>query len=838
MKRMAMKYIEILIAAGDDLFRQSTMETIPLAMQRYIEALQVFGPPVNKIPSMGKRKTKTFNELMAGIDDFSNAATDMELMFPFSAPAGGSNNPQQGSLGFLRTGYFCIPVNPRIKQLRMTIEDRLHKIRGGQDINGVARRLPLWDPPIDPAVLVQAVANKLSPASVLSEIEGPLPNYRFAFLLQKALELCNELKTLTSNYLTAREKKDGEALSIVKAQQEDKIQNIAIEVKDAQRQEAISALAQLQESRRSATVRLQFFASLTGDDVEIPNCDQDFREIQQVIPPTTKDAFRMNVFEVEEMEKAKEASVLNACASGAEILASTFAMIPSVSTQAAPFGVGVTINSPPWGQRFLVEAGIFRQVAQLANDNGQHASRSGRMLQQLQDRRLQANLAGREIKSIDKQIDAQKARVLAAEKDIALQRQTIADSKDTLEFLRTKYTNTQLYAWMDGAVRDSLNQTYTLAMDYARRAQRALAFERGLMEMTIISPSGYWDGEHDGLTCGDSLSMALRKLELAYAEQRGHDFELTKNISLRQIQPMELQKLRENGLAEFSFPEALFDFDFPGHFNRRIKSIGVSVPCIIGPYTSINCTLSLRKHRYRISPDITDGYKVKERDERFHQDDVPIKSIAITSVQNDSGVFELNFHEERFMPFEGAGAISDWTLSLPHKIRQFDYRTISDVIFHVRYTAQDGGADFATAAEEALVSSLASLTETPLYGLLDLQSDFSSEWYGVKSASGVKRSLVLHNLKDRLPFFTKTSTVTIQEVKLFCSTTGDNGIVEVQVGEEKLDANQKMVGSLKVFAANLNKIPDDWTVDLVATDEAAFARIERLYLMYQYTIAE
>ena len=44
------------------------------------------------------------------------------------------------------------------------------------------------------------------------------------------------------------------------------------------------------------------------------------------------------------------------------------------------------------------------------------------------------------------------------------------------------------------------------------------------------------------------------------------------------------------------------------------------------------------------------------------------------------------------MPFEGAGAISSWELSLPKNFRQFDYQTINDVILHISYTAeQDHG---------------------------------------------------------------------------------------------------------------------------------------------------
>jgi hypothetical protein len=44
-----------------------------------------------------------------------------------------------------------------------------------------------------------------------------------------------------------------------------------------------------------------------------------------------------------------------------------------------------------------------------------------------------------------------------------------------------------------------------------------------------------------------------------------------------------------------------------------------------------------------------------------------MQSIATSSGQADSGLFELNFRDERYLPFEGAGAISRWRLELSGK---------------------------------------------------------------------------------------------------------------------------------------------------------------------------
>jgi hypothetical protein len=48
-------------------------------------------------------------------------------------------------------------------------------------------------------------------------------------------------------------------------------------------------------------------------------------------------------------------------------------------------------------------------------------------------------------------------------------------------------------------------------------------------------------------------------------------------------------------------------------------------------------------------------------DPRFRDNVGAIQSITTSSAQNDSGLFELNFRDEWYLPFEGAGAISQPT---------------------------------------------------------------------------------------------------------------------------------------------------------------------------------
>lgn len=193
------------------------------------------------------------------------------------------------------------------------------------------------------------------------------------------------------------------------------------------------------------------------------------------------------------------------------------------------------------------------------------------------------------------------------------------------------------------------------------------------------------------------------------------DFEISaKRISLRLLNPRALIELCETGRCEFSLPEILFDMDYPGHYMRRIKSVAVAVPCMGGPYIGLSCTLRLLEHKYRTNSVVKDENDYPERidgidpDDRFIAADVPITAIAINDGQNDSGLFELNYRDDRCLPFEGAGVIGKWRLELASKFRQFRHDTLSDVILTLRYTSRDGGDKLRLAAEQSLLAYITS----------------------------------------------------------------------------------------------------------------------------------
>jgi hypothetical protein len=103
---------------------------------------------------------------------------------------------------------------------------------------------------------------------------------------------------------------------------------------------------------------------------------------------------------------------------------------------------------------------------------------------------------------------------------------------------------------------------------------------------------------------------------------------------------------------------------------------------------------------------------------------------------SDSGMFETNLHDERFLPFEGAGAVSTWNLSLPAQVRSFDYLTISDLILHIRYTARDAGDPLRTAAVDSLTGMLKQAGSSGRRCCSTCGYDVPTEWSAFVNGTG------------------------------------------------------------------------------------------------------
>ncbi|KAG4263106.1 hypothetical protein FPRO03_10469 [Fusarium proliferatum] len=867
MKWIVMKYIETLIAAGDEYFRQASIESLPMAIQRYLEAAHVLGPEPPKIPKLGKAAVRNYDTLNKN----GRMSVDLELAFPFLCDVERRGTRQlkddrlddeqdrYGVLGILTTTYFCLPANPKYQTMRALVNDRLYKARNNLDINGRPLVYAMNEPSIDPGQIGRALQGGGGGVnSLLNEMDGPMPNQRFQYLISKALEICNTLQSMGEQFLQAKEKKDSEALQILKAKQDTARQRLAISLKCLQREEIERNIELLEMNRSSAAAQLSYYLQLMGEPLDrIPSETDKWVDIEQAIDAPFTDDLRMNRLELQEMKGTDLANKLNLAASYIDIWAFMLKALPQVTSNVEPMGVGASLKMDGSILASAVQASAMtlRTGSLAASTIASDAQRTNALTRQLQERRLQANIKGQEIKSLDKQTEIQRKRLELNEKETCIQQAEIDNAIEMEQWYQSKYTNEKLYGWMENTIRNVHYDLYQLASDLARRAQNAFRFEKGSSVQGFLRPGGYWDSSHDGLLAGQQLQADLRRMEAAYLERSSYDYEIVKNISLRQLNPEALLNLRANGTVTFDIPEVLYDFDFPGHYMRRIKSVSLSVPCVVGPYTGLNATLRLLQHRYRVSSVAASGEEYTEDSMgsgHFRTDIVPITSVAISSGIQDSGVFELNFKDDRFQPFEGAGAIGSWSLELPTVVRSFDYSTISDVILHVRYTSVDGGPLLRNAANQAVKAFRSQVeglgSEGPgLFAMFDIKNDFSNAWYAFRSglASKSVAELDLSSIKGRFPYWALGKTMVITGLSLVVSgEVTKNKLVQESIsiaalGKEKpwdpVPLGKATMLSLSPLDTKLDEKDLEWKLK-VSNEQGDFSGLENVVLILQYAL--
>ncbi|MEQ1742475.1 MAG: neuraminidase-like domain-containing protein [Candidatus Nitrotoga sp.] len=757
-KNVVMKYIDNLIAWADQLFSRDTIEAINEATLLYVLAYNILGPRPKTIAAHTKTEPKAYKQIEGDLDAFGNALVEVENIVPYkgSAPAlswktTSGKATTGGDLGksAIQSLYFCVPKNAEMLRYWDTVDDRLFKIRHCMNIEGGARQLPLFEPPIDPALLVRARAAGVDLGSVLNDLFAPVPHYRFNVLLQKALELCNELKSLGGALLSALEKKDAEALSNLRATQETTLLKAIREVKRQQIEETKANIEALNRTRLVTEARYSYY----------------------------RDIERISANEQNQMDSLSMAHSFNLASQSLQAAAGVAFYLPNFQLGSnGPFPVStLTFGGTSVGQAIQTAAAISSMIAAGWTHDAAIASIVGGYERRWDEWKLQETLTRKELDQIDKQIVAAEIRQAITAKELDNHEQQIANSVAVEEFLRGKYTNEDLYGWMTTQVSKVYFQAYKLATDLSKRAERTYRHELGVQDSSFIQ-FGYWDSLKKGLLAGEQLTLDLKRLEAAYLNQNKREYELTKHVSLLQVDPMELIKLRETGRCTVALREELFDMDGPGHYFRRIKSVAVSIPCVTGPYTSVNCTLTLLKSSIRKNSQLHDGIYVRENDEddRFIRSFGSVQTIVTSSAQSDSGLFEANLSDERYLPFEYSGAISEWQLELPADVRQFDYNTISDVILHIRYTAREGGELLRNGAVANLAAGIEAATVAGSVRLFSVRHEFPTEWAKFQSQAsipGQRFELAITLRPEHYPFWSQGRLNSVLRVELLARST-------------------------------------------------------------------
>lgn len=578
--------------------------------------------------------------------------------------------------------------------------------------------------------------------------------YRFTFLLQKALELAGGVREFGAALLAAYEKGDAEYVASLRAEHERELSTLQLAIRQEQWRDADWQIQALQQTKDLNQTNLVYFTGLYQSGMVND-------EIQHEVLATTA------------LQTRTGAGAVQAVGEAMKVIPDLFVGFPCNDSQ-VPIGTKLAGVFETIARVMNVFADIQSSTAALDLTLAGWQRRSDEWLHQTQTLPI-------EIEQIELQIlGAQRRRDVALRELNNLQRQ-IEHSVEIMDFLRDKFTADQLYLWMQKETSALHHRMYDLALCAARQAERAFNFERGHTTRRFV-PERVWDTLHEGLLAGERLEFALRHMEKAYCDENVREHELTKHISLRLHFPGAYLRLRTTGYCEIEIPEWMFDLDYPGHYMRRIKNVALTLPCITGPYTGVHCRLTLLSSETRIEPTLRppplhccrdhkqrSDYEACPDDPRMVRQYAARECIATSSGQNDSGLFELNFRDDRYLPFEYLGAISRWRIELPPENNYFDLESLSDVIVHLNYTSREGDPLLRRAANAAAQRHL----PAEGWSFFDIRNDFPDSWQHFRDSQ--RRQVEAHPLdftlrRDFLPFVPGNPNRVVSEIALVFET--------------------------------------------------------------------
>lgn len=668
-KAVFMAYVSTLMAAADASYRLLTNDGLSLARLQYGQVKDLLGIRPDTV-IVNHWAPETLAELADTTQNNVALLNYEQQVTPLPAFPGKLSVAADVAI----SDSFMAPVNSQLLGYWNTLDSRLYNLRHQLTIDGLPMTVPLYAPPVNPTVLMAQSVQGGSLIGTSSGMTVTVPPYRFTTMLQSARAAVSTLSQFGQTLLSYYERKDATGLQELDAQLALDISAYTLTLG----QNAVDALDQdktvLEASRSMALQRYDHYFGLYTNGV--------------------------SAGETSAMVLRDSASASMTAASPLLTAGMAMRTIPNI------FGLadgGEDIGAP------TLAAGIVLQLTgDITGLAAQQTEISESYRRRSEEWQFQYQQAQSEVDTLNAQLNALAVRRQGAVTSLQLAQAQQDNLKSTLNFLTTRFAQSSLYNWLTGQLSALYYQAYDAVLSLCLSAQACWQYEMGDMTSTFIQ-TGAWNDSYHGLLVGETLALNLQQLESAWLSRNARRMELTKTISLKQLDSDAFTSLVTDGTTTFSLNESLFDNDYPGHYLRQIKFVTVSLPALVGPYQDVRMTLTQSGSRTLLKADI-DGVNYLNDSTKGSASNIVTnlrasQQIAVSQGMNDSGMFMLNFGDERYLPFEGTGAISDWQISFPNATsaeQQALLQSLNDVIIQVHYTAVYGGSTFEQAVSGTL----------------------------------------------------------------------------------------------------------------------------------------
>lgn len=652
-----MRTVDLLIARGDEAYRQLERDSLNEAKMWYMQALYLMGAEPY-VPS----------DADGWSEPSLDAAADLTLQ-------------HQGEEALLTlrhglwpdtltsstlTGLFLPQANEIMLNYWQTLDQRLYNLRHNLSIGGQPLSLPIYASPADPVALHSAAVNSSQGFGLLPAVY--LSTWRYRQIRDGAVAAVSQLIQFGSTLQSNLERQDGEALSHLLNTQAAELILISMGMQDKTLAELASERQALVHARDSACLRYDRYS-------------KDYDE-------------NISGAEAEAMDLLMGSSILSTSSTAMQMAGAGANMVPNI--------YGLAVGGAVYGA--LLEASAYGSNvgAQAMQTTATKISQSEEYRRRRNEWQLQRDSAANEIKQIDAQLQALDLRSEGAAQQKTYLETQQQQTRAQLEFLTTKFTSQALYSWLSGRLSAIYYQLYDLTVSRCLMAQASYHQETG--DITSFIKPGAWQGTYAGLSCGETLLLNMTQMEDAYLRWEQRVLEVSRTVSLSDfynglaegssfdlasevagmvsgtgtdsagVMPNVLDIDADGTLsASFRLSDLQIAADYPDTLNlgsnRCIKQISVSLPALVGPYQNVQAVLS-----YGGTAPLSRGCNL----------------LAVSHGMNDSGQFQLDFNDGQYLPFEGIQITDEGTLTLrfPNaRGRQMELlMTLNDMIVHFNYT--------------------------------------------------------------------------------------------------------------------------------------------------------
>ncbi|MGI9920198.1 neuraminidase-like domain-containing protein [Vibrio owensii] len=650
-----MKLLDLLIARGDMAYRRLERDTLNEAKMWYSVAKNLLGE--TSVSASKPEWSELPLNVVADKEVHKSALKTLDLITKGQA--------SQASYDERVKMLFYPTSNDKLTGYDKTLNQRLFNLRHNLSIDGQPLTLSIYAEPADPKALHRAAAASVN-GGYAEMGQTSIAIQRFPIMLESARGLVNQLTHYGSTLLSVLEKKDAEGLSQL-------MQTHAVEVMDSTLDQQALMIDELKSEQSLLAVNLR-------------RANASLETYQAWLK--------------EGVSSAEKKAMDTRFGAGELTLSANAFRVAGAAIDATPNVFGLAFGGMQFGSLLHATAAGFDASSAWAIAQAEVLETSEqyrRRAQEWESARDDAKLA---VKEIEQQQKTVAIRLEAAEMQASLLKTQKSQLNEQLDLLKTKFTNQSLYSWMQGKLATLYYQFYDLVVMRCLKAQ--LGYQWETQDTSTFIQPGAWDSHRAGLLCGEALMLNLTQMESAYLDWDSRSLEVNRTVSMsKEMGDIDFNaevlgamkgsdpsvsskhslqmKGKEVFEAKIDLKALNIEADYPNtvvgdNKVRRIKQVSVSLPALLSPYQDVQAVLS-----YSGNGDL------------IHQS---CTQAAISHGVNDSGQFQLDFNDSRYLPFEGLPIDGDGSASLiltfPNAGDSGKQRalleSLTDIILHIRYT--------------------------------------------------------------------------------------------------------------------------------------------------------